>query len=102
MVLETSYDKFIVQSLVGNHQWSSSTNEGSYFHIGTIPNKHNNVFIFDLRMMIYTTEEGYKPLCAYARKARAPMQKEAPVNDSWEVLGTNLSVKLVYMYKKKV
>jgi len=33
------YDKFIVQSLVGNASWSSTTKTGKFYHVGTIPNK---------------------------------------------------------------
>lgn len=38
------YDKYIVQSLVGNSTWSSITRAGQYFHAGTIPNKKQETF----------------------------------------------------------
>ena len=39
------YDKFIVQSLVGNASWSSISKAGQFFHTGTIPNKKNETFV---------------------------------------------------------
>jgi hypothetical protein len=30
------YDKFIVQSLVGNASWSSITKSGKFYHVGTV------------------------------------------------------------------
>ena len=39
------YDKFIVQSLVGNGKWSSTTQKGQYFHIGTIPNRKGETYV---------------------------------------------------------
>ncbi|KAI8377702.1 uncharacterized protein BYT42DRAFT_497281 [Radiomyces spectabilis] len=62
------YDKFIVQSLVGNASWSSQTRAGKFYHVGTIPNKKSNTFVSDLRMMV--------------------------TGETWDMLGTNLSIKL--------
>lgn len=36
MVTDHHYDKFIVQSLVGNASWSSMTRTGKFFHVGTV------------------------------------------------------------------
>ena len=91
------YDKFIVQSLVGNASWSSITRSGQFYHVGTIPNKKNQTFVSDLRMMVIATETGFMPVTCYARKARLPLLKnltDDPSITSWEMLGTNLSVKL--------
>ena len=93
MKIDYTYDQFIVQSLIGHYEWSSNSNEGKLFHIGTMPDKKGNIFIADLRMMVYSTDKGFIPCAIYARKAQKPLEKEAP-NKSWEVLGTNLSVKL--------
>lgn len=90
---EHSYDQFIVQSLIGHYNWSSTGSEGRYFHVGTIPNKKGNIYIADLRMMVYSSPQGFLPCAIYARKARKPLASEVP-NNSWEVLGTNLSVKV--------
>ncbi|ORY46531.1 hypothetical protein BCR33DRAFT_715582 [Rhizoclosmatium globosum] len=68
------YDKFIVQSLVGNASWSSVTRAGKFYHVGTIPNKKNHTFVSDLRMMVAANGNGFLT--------------------SWEMLGTNLSVKI--------
>ncbi|CDS07008.1 hypothetical protein LRAMOSA09531 [Lichtheimia ramosa] len=89
------YDKFIVQSLVGNASWSSVTRTGKFYHVGTIPNKKTNTFVSDLRMMIAGDENGFRPICIYGRKARRPLTaKLGPHDDTWEMLGTNLSIKL--------
>ncbi|KAF8985263.1 hypothetical protein BGZ52_011201 [Haplosporangium bisporale] len=91
------YDKYIVQSLVGNASWSSITRHGKFYHVGTIPNKKNNTFVNDLRMMVAGNKDGFRPICIYARRARKPLIRnlaDDPSTTSWEMLGTNLSVKL--------
>ncbi|KAI8602667.1 hypothetical protein EDD21DRAFT_303400 [Dissophora ornata] len=90
------YDKYIVQSLVGNASWSSITRHGKFYHVGTIPNKKNNTFVTDLRMMVAGNKDGFRPICIYARRARKPLIRyleDDPSTTSWEMLGTNLSVK---------
>ncbi|KAF9202106.1 hypothetical protein BGZ49_007683 [Haplosporangium sp. Z 27] len=90
------YDKYIVQSLVGNASWSSMTRHGKFYHVGTIPNKKNNTFVTDLRMMVAGNKQGFRPICIYARRARKPLIRhleDDPSTTSWEMLGTNLSVK---------
>lgn len=90
---EYNYDQFIVQSLIGHYDWSSSSQYGKYFHVGTVPNKKGNIFISDLRLMVCASKEGYMPCAMYARRARTPLEAEIK-GSSWDVLGTNLSVKL--------
>ncbi|KAG0275522.1 hypothetical protein BGZ95_008699 [Linnemannia exigua] len=90
------YNKYIVQSLVGNASWSSMTRHGKFYHVGTIPNKKNNTFVTDLRMMVAGNKQGFRPICIYARRARKPLLRyleDDPSITSWEMLGTNLSVK---------
>ena len=87
------YDQFIVQSLIGHFDWSSVSEEGKYFHIGTVPNKKGNIFIADLRVMVYSSPKGFFPCAMYARRGKSPLEKDL-VTNSWDVLGTNLSVKL--------
>ena len=99
MAIPHHYDKFIVQSLVGNASWSSLTRSGRFYHVGTVPNKKAQTFVSDLRMMIAgnTQGKGFRPVAIYARKARKPLLKnlsDDPEVSSWEMLGTNLSVKL--------
>lgn len=95
METDHHYDKFIVQSLVGNASWSSATRSGKFYHVGTIPNKKNHTYVVDLRMMICGDENGFRPVACYARKARKPLSRnlEDPTVTSWDMLGTNLSVK---------
>lgn len=96
MAEDHHYDKFIVQSLVGNASWSSVTRSGKFYHVGTIPNKKKNTFVCDLRMMITCNQNGFRPVACYARKARKPLLRyleDDPTVTSWEMLGTNLSVK---------
>ena len=94
MEMEFDYDLFIVQSLIGNSNWTSNTSNGKLYHVGTIPNQKNHTFVADIRMMVSATEDGIKPLCTYARRAEKPLVdyiKEGA--ESWSMLGTNLSIK---------
>ncbi len=94
MELEFDYDRFIVQSLIGNYNWSSTTEAGKLYHVGTIPNTKGQTFVADIRMMVSSTEKGIRPLCTYARKAAAPLVDHfSEDTDSWKMLGTNLSIK---------
>lgn len=91
---ENHYDKFIVQSLIGNANWSSNTQEGKFYHVGTMPNKKGNSYVLDFRIMIHATKEGYKPLSLYSRRALEPLKDNLEAgNSSWDILGTNLSYK---------
>jgi hypothetical protein len=95
------YDKFLVQSLVGNASWSSIGREGLQYHIGNIPDKRGRTYVSDLRVMVIASEEegdkgGFHPVAVYGRKARKPLARhlEDGAESSWDMLGTNLSVKL--------
>jgi len=94
MKLEFDYDLFIVQSLIGNSNWSSTTATGKLYHVGTIPDQKNHTFVADIRMMVSSTEKGILPLCTYARRAEKPLiDNLISGTDSWSMLGTNLSFK---------
>ena len=94
MELEFDYDLFIVQSLIGNSNWSSMTASGKLYHVGMIPNHKNETYVADIRMMVSSTENGIKPLCSYARRSEKPLVDEiGDSTDSWAMLGTNLSFK---------
>jgi len=94
MELEFDYDRFIVQSLIGNYNWSSTTKSGKLYHVGTIPNIKGETYVADIRMMVSATEKGILPLCVYARRAELPLiNKIDNSTDSWKMLGTNLSIK---------
>ncbi len=94
MELEFDYDLFIVQSLIGNYHWSSTTAKGKLYHVGTIPNKKNETYVADIRMMVSATEKGMRPLSTYARRAHKPLVDHiSNSSDSWSMLGTNLSIK---------
>ncbi|KAG9301442.1 hypothetical protein G9A89_018114 [Geosiphon pyriformis] len=93
------YDKFIVQSLVGNASWSSVTRAGKFYHAGTIPDRRNHTYVTDLRMMVTANNGGFRPVCIYSRRAKKPLLghlEDDPSRTSWEMLGTNLSVKDSY------
>lgn len=95
MKLEIEYERFIVQSLIGNYNWSSVSTKGKYYHVGTMPNAKGETFVSDIRMMISSTKDGIKPLCMYSRRALLPLENDLESSkDSWQMLGTNLSVKL--------
>lgn len=94
MDMEFPYDRFIVQSLIGNYRWSSKGAGGKLYHVGTIPSAQGNTYVADLRMMVCTTEHGLRPLCVYARRTRKPLTDHLDEGaDSWDMLGTNLSIK---------
>ena len=94
METEINYERFIVQSLIGNYNWSSKSKEGKYYHVGTIPTSAGATFVADIRMMVSSTKDGIKPLCIYSRRAGVPLAEQLdPDSDSWAMLGTNLSIK---------
>lgn len=95
MAVEIDYERFIVQSLIGNSNWSSGTEQGKFYHVGTIPDKKNRTYVTDVRMMVSSTEKGIRPLCCYSRRAAEPLtEKLSNGADSWSMLGTNLSHKV--------
>ena len=95
MALDIEYDRLIVQSLIGNYNWSSTTGAGKLYHVGTIPNLKGHTYVADIRMMVSSTPNGIRPLCTYARRAAKPLTDEfAEGTESWGMLGTNLSYKL--------
>jgi hypothetical protein len=92
MRIEFEYNKFIVQSLIGNFHWTSKTSQGKMYHVGMVPSSKEHTFVFDLRMMLGSTAQGIKPLAVYSRRAAAPLKdKVSPDDSSWSMLGTNLS-----------
>ncbi|PRQ05963.1 hypothetical protein [Enhygromyxa salina] len=93
MAADYPYERFIVQSLIGNAQWSSQTRAGRLYHVGTIPNKKGNIFVADLRVMVCAGPGGFRPLVIYARRARSPLMSKLGEYSSWDMLGTNLSIK---------
>lgn len=94
MKMEFDYDLFIVQSLIGNYNWSSTTASGKLYHVGTIPTIKGETFVADIRMMVSSTENGIRPLCTYARRSAKPLLNNIEDGtNSWEMLGTNLSYK---------
>jgi hypothetical protein len=76
------YQLFIVQELLVSR--------------GTMPeaDQNGNIFVWDLRFMIHTTAEGYRPAAMYARKAAAPLDPLNTDCDSRSMYLTNLSEKL--------
>ena len=94
MAIEHDYDHYIVQSLIGNSKWSSRSQLGRLFHIGTMPDRKLNLYAADVRFMVGTGPDGFFPVAVYARRARKPLTTELNTgDDSWDMLGTNLSVK---------
>lgn len=88
------YNQFIVQSLIGNYLWSSHGARGRFYHVGMLPTKKNEIFVADARLMVCAGEDGFHPLAVYGRKAPMPLLSRLDgVTNSWDMLGTNLSVK---------
>ncbi|MCA9795985.1 MAG: hypothetical protein KC910_29455, partial [Candidatus Eremiobacteraeota bacterium] len=87
------YDRFIVQSLIGNYLWSSQGARGRFYHVGMLPNKNNQIYVADLRMMVAAGEDGFMPLAVYGRRARSALLDRLDGSvSSWDMLGTNLSI----------
>lgn len=94
MEMDIEYERFIVQSLIGNYNWSSNSSKGKFYHVGTIPTVKGDTFVTDLRLMVSSTADGIRPLCVYSRRAAQPLADHIEKGgDSWSMLGTNLSVK---------
>ncbi len=92
--IDFPYEQFIVQSLIAPRDWYPDLTDNKYFHVGTFPNKRGEIFVADLRMMVVNRPNiGFCPVATYARKAKAPLTSQLP-SDSWDMLGTNLSIKL--------
>ncbi len=92
MEAEQPYDRYVVQSLIGNYTWSSVERAGRFYHVGTIPDRHGHIYVADLRMMVCAGEGGFRPLAIYARRSRKPLPAQLEDESaSWDVLGTNLS-----------
>ncbi|MFZ1865164.1 MAG: hypothetical protein WAU39_13135 [Polyangiales bacterium] len=92
MDMEHPYDRFVVQSLIGNYVWSSVERAGRFYHVGTIPDRHGDIYVADLRVMVCGGATGFRPLAVYARRSRKPLPAVLEEGESsWEVLGTNLS-----------
>lgn len=93
LTLEHPYERFIVQGLVGNHGWTSNTRGRKLYHVGTVPNRRGEIYVADLRVMVGQSPEGAYPVAMYARRARKPLSEDARSASSWDMLGTNLSVR---------
>ena len=94
MAGEHSYDRFIVQALIGNVGWSSRGRDGRLYHVGTVPDRQNRIHVADVRMMVGVRPEGFYPVALYARRARKALTRQRPEpGSSWDQLGTNLSVR---------
>ena len=89
------YNNFLVQSLVGDFSWLNAKPENGFYHIGTIPNEMNEIFVYDLRMVVGGNEHGFIPISINGRRGRKPIVKDvSDEQNSWDILGTNLSVRI--------
>ncbi len=62
------YELFIVQSLIGNYQWSSTSDKGKLYHVGTMPNKKGESYVCDIRMMVGSYARGNQAnLCVFQK-----------------------------------
>lgn len=86
--------RYLIQQLIYSNYIKGADKTDSWYHVGTIPDKKGRSYAFDLRLMMSYTSEGIRPLAIYSRRARLPLNKPLPEGaDSWELYGTNLSVK---------
>jgi len=93
------YDKFIIQSLVGNATWSSETTDGKFYHVGTIPDKKLRTYVADLRMMVCASREsGFQPVAIYARRAEMPLLTDPAENPNGIYLSRPPFYLFIYLY----
>ncbi|MBC9794657.1 hypothetical protein [Sinomicrobium weinanense] len=87
-------DKYLIQQLIYSNYIDGADKEKAWYHVGTIPDKKNRSYAFDLRLMMHYTSSGIRPLAIYSRRAKLPLNQPMPEGaDSWDLYGTNLSVK---------
>lgn len=72
--------KFLLQALLG-HSLTADDDPAMRVHVGTIPDKKGEKYVFDLRMMVSSGTCGLKPLLVYARKAHTPLPIKLPTED---------------------
>lgn len=85
-------DTYLIQELIFSN--ADKKFADAFYHIGTLPDTKNRSFAFDARMMVHSTSKGMRPLAIYSRKSKYPLNQPLPADlDSWEIYGTNLSVK---------
>lgn len=77
--------QFVVQELIGDGSQNTILT-----HAGTLPDASGARFAFDLRIVVGAGKDGWLPLSLYARRAHVRLGDAA---SSWDVLGTNLSVR---------
>ncbi|MCA9371961.1 hypothetical protein KC726_03610 [Candidatus Woesebacteria bacterium] len=73
MEREFEYEQFIIQQLIGHPKWSTSYKRKMYFQVGTVPNKRDEIYVFDVRLMVANTTGGFSPIATYSRRTRAPL-----------------------------
>jgi hypothetical protein len=62
--------------------------------VGTVPDRQGDIYVADLRFMVGQTPSGAVPIAIYARRARVPLAEKLEDGvSSWDMLGTNLSIK---------
>lgn len=87
-------DQYLVQELIHSNFSANLDPSKAWYHVGTIPDSKGRSFAFDLRLMMHATDEGIRPLAVYSRRSRFPLNEDLPEDmNSWEVYGTNLSIK---------
>ncbi|WDF70806.1 hypothetical protein PQ465_10605 [Sphingobacterium oryzagri] len=85
-------DRYLIQELIKSN--ADSELGDAFYHVGTLPDTKGRSFAFDARMMIHSTANGLRPLAIYSRKSKYPLNQPLPSDlDSWEIYGTNLSIK---------
>jgi hypothetical protein len=90
MANDYHYQQFIVQELVGNPLHITSHDPDALYQVGTIPNKKSEIYVFDVRMTVGSTKEGFRPIAANSRRAATPLRAK---KEDAEMFLTNLSQK---------
>lgn len=90
----TTTNTYLVQELIHSNYNKGLDPGKAWYHVGTIPDSKGRSYAFDLRLMMHATEEGIRPLAVYSRRSGYPLNQPLPDGmNSWEVYGTNLSIK---------
>jgi hypothetical protein len=82
---EFEYDNFIYQDLIGHQNWISDYEKTERFC-------HFYDYVYDIRLVISYTQEGFKPISILSRRAPKPLNPNLDeISDFKEMLLTNLS-----------
>lgn len=94
MVQEIEYKCFIVQSLIGNYNWSFISSVGKFYYVGIIFMVKGEIFVMDLWMMVSSILYGIWLLCVYSCWVEKFLVDIISIgSDFWSMFGINFFIK---------